>query len=186
DRAAFERARNIDAIIFDKTGTLTKGEFGVTDILSFSKEINESELLKYAASLEAQSSHPIAKAITKATDDRYEVAKFKSITGKGAEGIVNGKDIKIVSPGYLKENNIVIKNHNNIDMLASQGISTVLFPEVILCASLGISLASWVRALEAPIIDFISIQWPRSITTIRVASSQKKNFPSSPNTTALL
>jgi len=125
DRAAFERARNIDAIIFDKTGTLTKGEFGVTDILSFSKEINESELLKYAASLEAQSSHPIAKAITKATDDRYEVMKFKSITGKGAEGIVNGKDIKIVSPGYLKENNIVIKNHNNIDMLASQGKTIV-------------------------------------------------------------
>jgi Cu2+-exporting ATPase len=51
--------------------------------------------------------------------------KFKSITGKGAEGIVNGKDIKIVSPGYLKENNIVIKNHNNIDMLASQGKTIV-------------------------------------------------------------
>ncbi|GAH94627.1 unnamed protein product, partial [marine sediment metagenome] len=46
NRAAFERARNIDAIIFDKTGTLTKGEFGVTNILSLSKEINESELLK--------------------------------------------------------------------------------------------------------------------------------------------
>ena len=98
DRAAFERARNIDAIIFDKTGTLTKGEFGVTDTLSFSKEINESGLLKYASSLEAQSSHPIAKAIAKATDDRLEVNKFKSITGKGVEGIINGKDIKIVSP----------------------------------------------------------------------------------------
>ena len=125
DRAAFERARNIDAIIFDKTGTLTKGEFGVTDILIFTNNTSEKELLKYAASLEAQSSHPIAKAITKATDDRYEVMKFKSITGKGAEGIVNGKDIKIVSPGYLKENNIVIKNHNNIDMLASQGKTIV-------------------------------------------------------------
>ncbi|TET15747.1 MAG: copper-translocating P-type ATPase [Actinobacteria bacterium] len=125
DRAAFERARNIDAIIFDKTGTLTKGEFGVTDTLTFTNNTSEKELLKYAASLEAQSSHPIAKAITKATDDRYEVVKFKSITGKGAEGIVNGKDIKIVSPGYLKENNIVIKNHNNIDMLASQGKTIV-------------------------------------------------------------
>ncbi|MBA7509813.1 Copper-exporting P-type ATPase B [subsurface metagenome] len=125
DRAAFERARNIDAIIFDKTGTLTKGEFGVTDTLTFTNNTSEKELLKYAASLETQSSHPIAKAITKATDDRYEVMKFKSITGKGAEGIVNGKDIKIVSPGYLKENNIVIKNHNNIDMLASQGKTIV-------------------------------------------------------------
>jgi Cu2+-exporting ATPase len=126
DRTAFERARNIDAIIFDKTGTLTKGEFGVTDILSFSKEINETELIKYASSLEAQSSHPIAKAIAKATEDRYEVRKFKSITGKGAEGIINEKDIKIVSPGYLKENNISIKPNKKIDELASQG-KTIIY-----------------------------------------------------------
>ena len=125
DRAAFERARNIDAIIFDKTGTLTKGEFGVTDIISFSKEINETELLKYASSLEAQSSHPIAKAIAKATDDKYEVNRFKSITGKGAKGIINGKDIKIVSPGYLKENNININENKKIDKLASQGKTIV-------------------------------------------------------------
>ncbi len=125
DRAAFERARNIDAIIFDKTGTLTKGEFGVTDTLSFSKEINESELLKYASSLEAQSSHPIAKAIAKAVNDRFEVEKFKSITGKGVQGIINGKDIKIVSPGYLKENNININTNTKIDKLASQGKTIV-------------------------------------------------------------
>jgi len=125
DRAAFERARNIDAIIFDKTGTLTKGEFGVTDIVSFSKETNESELLKYASSLEARSSHPIAKAIAEATDNRFEVNKFKSITGKGVEGIINGKDIKIVSPGYLKENNINIKTYMKIDELASQGKTVV-------------------------------------------------------------
>jgi Cu2+-exporting ATPase len=125
DRAAFERARNIDAIIFDKTGTLTKGEFGVTDTLSFSKETNESELLKYASSLEAQSSHPIAKAIAKAVDDRFEVNKFRSITGKGVQGIINGKDIKIVSPGYLKENKININKNTKIDKLASQGKTIV-------------------------------------------------------------
>jgi len=126
NRAAFERARNIDAIIFDKTGTLTKGEFGVTDTLSFSNELNEAELLKYASSLESQSSHPVAKAIARAADNRYRVTKFKSITGKGAEGFVNGKDIKIVSPGYLKENNINIAEIDKIDKLASQG-KTIVF-----------------------------------------------------------
>ena len=125
DRAAFERARNIDAIIFDKTGTLTKGEFGITDIQTLTDDINEKELLKYASSLEAQSAHPIAKAITKATADRYEVKEFKSITGRGAEGIINGKDIKIVSPGYLRENNINIINNKNIEKLASQGKTIV-------------------------------------------------------------
>jgi Cu2+-exporting ATPase len=127
DRAAFERARNINAIIFDKTGTLTKGEFGVTDIISFSKKMNESEITKYAASLEAQSSHPIAKAIAGSSDSRYEVSKFKSITGKGAEGIINKRDVKIVSPGYLKEKKIPIKNQKNIKKLASQGKTIVYF-----------------------------------------------------------
>ncbi|GAG69449.1 unnamed protein product, partial [marine sediment metagenome] len=51
--------------------------------------------------------------------------KFKSITGKGAEGIINEKDIKIVSPGYLKDNNIIIKNHRNIENIASQGKTIV-------------------------------------------------------------
>jgi len=93
--------------------------------LSFSKETNESELLKYASSLEAQSSHPIAKAIAKAVDDRFEVEKFRSITGKGVQGIINGKDIKIVSPGYLKENKININKNTKIDKLASQGKTIV-------------------------------------------------------------
>ena len=70
NRAAFERARNINAIIFDKTGTLTKGEFGITDIIMLSKNIKKEELLKYAASVEAKSEDPIAKAIAKSIEDR--------------------------------------------------------------------------------------------------------------------
>ncbi len=125
DRAAFERARNIDAIIFDKTGTLTKGEFGVTETISLSDDIGKEELLKYAAALESQSSHPIARAIARASDDKYKVSNFKSITGKGAEGFVNGKQVKIVSPGYLKENNIIIKGNEEIDRVSSQGKTVV-------------------------------------------------------------
>lgn len=125
DRAAFERARNIDAIVFDKTGTLTKGEFGVTETIPLSDYLSKDELLKYSASLESQSSHPIAKAITKASEDKYDVKKFKSITGKGAEGIVNGKQVKIVSSGYLKENNIKIGKNEEIDRVSSQGKTVV-------------------------------------------------------------
>jgi len=125
DRAAFERARNINAIIFDKTGTLTKGEFGITDILMFSKNIEKEELLKYAASVESKSEHPIAKAIAKSTEDRYDTTNFKSITGKGAESEVNGKNIKVISPGYLRENNIEFDNLQ-IREISSQG-KTVVF-----------------------------------------------------------
>ena len=125
DRAAFEKARNINAIIFDKTGTLTRGEFGVTDTIILAKDIGKEELLKYSASLESQSAHPIAKAIAKTASNKYEVSKFKSITGKGAEGIINGKDIKIVSPGYLKEKNFKPGENEEIDKLSSQGKTVV-------------------------------------------------------------
>ncbi|MBW2059739.1 MAG: hypothetical protein JRH07_07165 [Deltaproteobacteria bacterium] len=50
NRAAFERGRNIQAIIFDKTGTLTEGKFGVTDVITLSERIKENELLQYRAS----------------------------------------------------------------------------------------------------------------------------------------
>ncbi len=124
DRAAFERAKNINAIIFDKTGTLTKGEFGVTDIITLSNNIKDDELLKYAASIESKSAHPIAIAIAKSTSARLKVQNFKSITGKGAEGVIKGKDIKIVSPGYLKENNIKFENEE-ITKLTGQGKTVV-------------------------------------------------------------
>lgn len=125
DRAAFERGRNLDAIVFDKTGTLTEGRFGVTDVLCFEASVNEDELLKLAASLEYHSEHPIARGIAEASEERYETDRFNSITGKGIEGEVNGRSIKVVSPGYLRENGIDAPA-GEIDPLASQG-KTVVF-----------------------------------------------------------
>jgi P-type Cu2+ transporter len=125
NRAAFEKARNIHAIIFDKTGTLTQGKFGVTDKIVLSGDINEDELLKYAASVEARSEHPIAKSIAMAVQDKFSIEEFKAITGKGAEGKVNGKSVKVVSPGYLRENNISIEQEK-LKSLSSQG-KTVVF-----------------------------------------------------------
>lgn len=125
DRAAFEKARNIQAIIFDKTGTLTEGKFGVTDSIIFDKDMNGEELLKYAASVEAHSEHPIAKGIVSSARGTFPVQNFRAITGKGAEGNVNGRNIKVVSPGYLKEQNIRIDDER-IQELSSQG-KTVVF-----------------------------------------------------------
>ena len=125
NRAAFERARNISAMIFDKTGTLTKGEFGITDVLMLNKNIKKEELLKYAASVESKSEHPIAKAIAKSTDDKYKTTNFKAITGKGVEGDIGSKNIKVVSPGYLKESNIKLENPG-IETISKQG-KTVVF-----------------------------------------------------------
>lgn len=126
NRNAFEQARNIQAIIFDKTGTLTKGEFGVTETISFDKNYDEKEILKYAAAIESESEHPIAQGIVKSSTDKYELKEFNSIPGKGAEGKVNGKDAKVVSPGYLEENKIELQEKDKIEKLSAQG-KTVVF-----------------------------------------------------------
>ncbi|MEJ2323317.1 MAG: copper-translocating P-type ATPase [Nitrospirota bacterium] len=124
NRAAFEKARNIQAIIFDKTGTLTEGRFGVSDILSLGGEYSEDEILKLAASVEAHSEHPIAKGITSSAKDTYKVSDFESITGKGARGKVEGKEVMVVSPAYLRENSMEA-TEERLDELSSQGKTVV-------------------------------------------------------------
>ncbi len=134
DRQAFERARNLQAIIFDKTGTLTEGRFGVTDVVSLSgeeigiREENE-KILSLAASLEASSEHPIAMGILESAREKglqtQSVEEFSSIPGKGVKGLVEGKKFLVVSPGYLEEKGIVLKNQK-VEEIEAQG-KTVVF-----------------------------------------------------------
>lgn len=151
NRAAFERARNIQAIIFDKTGTLTEGKFGVTDKVIFDNTIRENELLKYAASVEVHSEHPIAKGIVSSSTETFPVEGFVAIPGKGTEGRVNGRDVKIVSPGYMREQNIPV-NDERINRLSSQG-KTVVF--VIMDGKLkgAIALADIIRPESKKVIS---------------------------------
>ncbi|MFA1818949.1 heavy metal translocating P-type ATPase [Virgibacillus oceani] len=109
NRANFEGARNLNAVVFDKTGTLTKGEFGITDIVP-GEGYSEDEILKFAATVEQNSEHPIASGIVKAANEKEiilgELTDFESITGKGIQGKVDGKKINVVSPGYVNSNNL--------------------------------------------------------------------------------
>ncbi len=124
NRTAFEEARNLGAVVFDKTGTLTHGEFGVTDVITFNNYDN-SKLLQLAGSLEQNSEHPIARGIVKATEKLLRVEEFNSITGKGIEGRVDGQAVKVVSPGYLREQDIDVPSKQH-EGLSEQG-KTVVF-----------------------------------------------------------
>jgi Cu2+-exporting ATPase len=110
NRTAFENARKITTLVFDKTGTLTYGKFEVSKIVSLKKDIPENELLRIASALEQNSEHPIATGIMQKMKEVSMVVpvaqNFKAITGKGVEALVENKNIKVVSPGYLKELNI--------------------------------------------------------------------------------
>ncbi|WP_425446781.1 copper-translocating P-type ATPase [Dethiothermospora halolimnae] len=126
NRTSFENSRNVDTIVFDKTGTLTKGEFGVNSIKVFDDNYSKEDIISLAASLEGDSEHPIANGITKKAKDMdvdlLEASDFEAIKGKGVKGMVNNKNIKVVSPGYLEENNITIP-----DSLPDDSISTIVF-----------------------------------------------------------
>jgi len=107
NRTAFENARKITTIVFDKTGTLTVGKFEVVRYVTHKEEYSSEKILQYAAALEQNSEHPIATGIlAKAKEKNLQlpaVKGFEAITGKGISGIIDGKDVMVVSPGYLKE-----------------------------------------------------------------------------------
>jgi Cu2+-exporting ATPase len=111
NRSAFERARNLQAVVFDKTGTLTEGRFGVSQVIPLD-DASEDDVLRLAAAIESRSEHPIARGIVAAAKERdLDVAApddFEAIAGKGAQGKVDGRAVKVVSPGYLDENDIAV------------------------------------------------------------------------------
>lgn len=112
NRTAFENSRKISVLLFDKTGTLTVGDFGVTRYKALSDNLSDNGLLRIASALEQNSEHPIALGIVdKMKELNIEIPKasnFKAITGKGVEAKVEGIDVRVVSPGYLRDENIDI------------------------------------------------------------------------------
>jgi Cu2+-exporting ATPase len=110
NRTAFENARKITTVVFDKTGTLTVGKFEVSRIVALKTGINENEIIRLASALEQKSEHPIAIGVLQKAKSLSipipATENFNAITGKGVEADVEGKKILVVSPGYLKQNNI--------------------------------------------------------------------------------
>ncbi|MFN6946437.1 MAG: copper-translocating P-type ATPase [Cytophagaceae bacterium] len=126
NRTAFENARKITTIVFDKTGTLTKGSHQLSKIVSLQEGLDDKELLQLAAGVEQHSEHYIAKGIlVKAKEMEVSVPSsenFKSISGVGIEGDVNGRQIKVTGPNYLKEKNIEIPSS-----VSDEGAATIVY-----------------------------------------------------------
>ena len=110
NRTAFENARLITAIILDKTGTLTKGAHELQEVVALDNRFSENELLRLSSGIEQHSEHYISNGILrKAKELKIPIPKsdkFNYLPGKGLEGIVEGKEIKVVGPNYLKEQSI--------------------------------------------------------------------------------
>jgi len=162
NRTAFENARKITTIVFDKTGTLTVGKFEVSKIVSLQSGLPENEVIRLASALEQNSEHPIATGILQKVKDLSitipPTENFNAITGKGVEATVEGKKILVVSPGYLKENNIKVP-----DGFTANDTETVVF--VIVNNELGgyIALSDEIRPESADAIKTLNQNHIKSI-----------------------
>ena len=127
DRAAFERAHNLGAALFDKTGTLTEGRFGIVAVVTLS-DSSENEILAWAAGLESQSEHPIAQGVVRGAKERSVTPKpvqdFKNLPGQGAEAMIEGHSVGVVSPDYVRKRGLDARNER-IKELGDEGNTVV-------------------------------------------------------------
>jgi Cu2+-exporting ATPase len=105
DRLALERMRTVDAVLFDKTGTLTKGAHTVTAV-AVAAGHTEDAVLRIAGAVEADSEHPLARAITAVAAGRglsATAGDFRSLTGRGVQATVDGDTYAVGGPALLRE-----------------------------------------------------------------------------------
>jgi heavy metal translocating P-type ATPase len=104
---ALERMNKVNTLIIDKTGTITQGKPTVETVNSFSERFDKKDILQYIISLNINSEHPLAEATVKyAKTQNIETLKatdFNAITGKGVEGIVNGKKVSLGNPKMMDD-----------------------------------------------------------------------------------
>jgi P-type Cu2+ transporter len=106
DRLALERARDVEVVIFDKTGTLTRGEPMLAGVAP-APGVDEAELLAVTAAVEADSEHPLARAIVRGARERgvtpRQATGFEALAGRGAAATVDGSRVLVGGPRLLTE-----------------------------------------------------------------------------------
>jgi Cu2+-exporting ATPase len=109
DRLSLERSRTVDVVLFDKTGTLTRGEHDLTNVAGHDRDV----ILAYAGAVEAESEHPLARAIVAAARERGSIpaaTDFRAMSGRGVEGSVNGTRVAVGGPSLLRERTLEVPN----------------------------------------------------------------------------
>lgn len=124
-----EEMRGVKAVIFDKTGTLTEGKLELSDVIVLDESYSKEDIVRIAASLENQSSHPIAQAIvnhaTMNDIEFEEISDFKNVPGKGIIGNINGHEFYAAN-GALIEGSEFDVSRDEINRYSSEG-KTLIF-----------------------------------------------------------
>jgi Cu+-exporting ATPase len=122
---ALQTAQNIDAIVLDKTGTITRGEPALTDVVT-GEGVKEADVLRFAASLERGSEHPLGEAIVKGAQelkvDLVDATDFAAIPGHGVGGRIDGREVLLGNAKLMGDRGIAIDTlAQGWERLASQG-----------------------------------------------------------------
>jgi Cu+-exporting ATPase len=124
-----ELAHKVNAVIFDKTGTITLGKPQVTNVWT-AEDVVEHELMAAAAALESQSEHPLGTAIVKYTKEQQitipSATNVEAIPGKGIEGLVNGRRVRIGNRRWLTETGISSSPDEVLVRFESEGKTAVI------------------------------------------------------------
>lgn len=133
---ALQLAQEIDTVVLDKTGTITEGKLRVSDIISFSDKINQSEVMKLAASIEEDREHPITKAIIERAMDCngkiYRVKQSKTEFGKGVQGEIEEKGLFFLGNRiHMNLHKILVTEEQGqrMEQLASEGKTPLLLAD---------------------------------------------------------
>lgn len=155
---ALEKMGHTDTIAFDKTGTLTYGCLEVSDIISFHKTWNDTELLSLAASAETKSEHPLGKAIVAFAKEKgisvIESQNFKMTAGKGVYAEVTGYHLFCGNERFLAEKGITLDKANliELDKLRKQGKASIIVAEQKKCVGI-IALSDILRTESKDMIS---------------------------------
>lgn len=147
---ALEKMGKVNTIAFDKTGTLTYGRLEVSDIITFDKNMSESDLLYLAASAEAKSEHPLGKAIVAHAIEKGIVPKdsdsFRMQSGKGICAEVSGRKLYMGNEKYILQCDIKIPENveNKLEKLRIQGKASIIAADENCCLGI-LSLSDVLR-----------------------------------------
>ncbi len=148
---ALEKAHKIDSVVFDKTGTLTNGRPEVTDLIT--DDMDEKDLLFYAASAEKGSEHPLGESVVKRAKEAgltiADPEHFQAIPGHGIKAVIQGKTVMLGNQKYMQDEGIDLASLiNAADRLSLQG-KTPMFVSLDRTAAGIIAVADTLKAESA-------------------------------------
>lgn len=165
---ALERMGKVDTVAFDKTGTLTNGSLTVTDIYPFTDTIDKAALLRYTASAENYSEHPLAKAVTayakQENIEPLEVENFHMVPGKGISAVIRGGKLFCGNEAFLKEQQIDIDDaaEQILERFRNEGKAVILVADT--AKLLGaVTLSDTLRDTAADVIEKLRKMGTRAV-----------------------